>query len=78
MPLPHRSQFPQKFYWWFFQTVPGKEWGCVRELGVRSEDFCFSLHCPMNTHVCIIISDSLSSLQDKPQLQPPQAGCPGN
>lgn len=23
--LPYRSKLPQKFYWWFFQTVPGKE-----------------------------------------------------
>ena len=22
--LPHRSEFPQKYYWWFFQTVPGE------------------------------------------------------
>lgn len=22
--LLHRSEFPQKYYWWFFQTVPGE------------------------------------------------------
>lgn len=25
IPLPYRSQLPQKFYWWFFETVPGRE-----------------------------------------------------
>ena len=23
--LSYRSKLPQKFYWWFFQTVPGKD-----------------------------------------------------
>lgn len=42
MPLSHRSQLPQKFYWWFFQTVPGREWGCMWGLGVLAEDLCLT------------------------------------
>lgn len=51
IPLPYRSQLPPKFYWWFFQTVPGREWGCMWDLGDLSAALC--LHLPTDTSLFV-------------------------
>lgn len=51
--LPHRSKFPPKYYWWFFETVPGRKWSCVWDLSTPTA-YLLLFHPFLNTHWSVI------------------------
>lgn len=50
VPLLHRSKLPPKYYWWFFETVPGRKWSWVWNLNTTLTAYLLLFLLFLNIH----------------------------